>query len=116
MKDNSFPKQIRLLNKSDFANLRSRNTRKLFLKTIKLIYQPNDLSHGRLGFAVSRKVGKANVRNLLKRNLREWFRQSSIKDKPFDMMIIVHPKWKAFGSDAFLKALQEDLDSVVVKI
>ncbi len=35
---------------------------------------PNNLSHHRLGVTVSRKIGGAVVRNLLKRRLREIFR------------------------------------------
>lgn len=115
MKENSLPKEYRLLNKNDFAGLRSRDSKKMFFKTFKLISLKNEQGHGRLGFAVSRKVGKANVRNLLKRKLREWFRQSSIRHKSYDLMIIVHPKWKSFGEEAFLLELEADLKSLLVK-
>lgn len=116
MKDYSLSKDYRLLNKRDFASLRSKDAVKIHFKTFKAIYRFNGLGHARVGFAVSKKVGKANVRNSIKRNIREWFRQSNIKETDADLFIIVHPKYKLFGPDKFLKTLSEELNKIVVKI
>lgn len=116
MNESSFPKKYRLLNKRDFASLRSQHSVKIHKKVFKVIYLKNDLEHARLGFAITKKVGKANVRNLLKRKIREWFRLSDIKDQPVDLMIVVHPKWKSFGKESFLENLEKDLSNIAVNI
>lgn len=54
--------------------------------------RPNDLSHPRFGMSVSRKVGKAVVRNHIKRLLRNAFRLTQ-HDWPvgYDMVVVVRP-------------------------
>ena len=47
---------------------------------------------GRIGLTVSRRVGGAVVRNRLKRRLREWFRNSSIRAAgALDWVLIARP-------------------------
>lgn len=116
MNQKSFPKSHRLLNSKDFASLRGRDVEKIHYKTFKLIYRRVDTDSSRLGFAVSRKVGKAVVRNHIKRLLREWFRQVEFKGSSYDLLIIVHPKYKLFGREAFLKKLKTDLDKLYLII
>lgn len=50
----------------------------------------NDLGYSRLGLSVSRKVGKANVRNLWKRRIREAFRRSR-PSLPSSLDLVVIP-------------------------
>ena len=51
---------------------------------------PNGLTHSRIGVSVSKKVGKANVRNKIKRRLKEIFRlnEQSIQ-KGYDFVVVV---------------------------
>jgi len=45
----------------------------------------------RLGLTVSRRVGKAVVRNALKRRLREFFREHKADLPPADLVIVAKP-------------------------
>jgi len=53
---------------------RSWTAKEIVLKTL-----PNGLDSSRFGFVVSRRVGKAVVRNLVKRRLREITRQTPVQ-------------------------------------
>lgn len=50
----------------------------------------NDLPYSRVGFSISKKVGKAVVRNKIKRQLRELYRLNRNKIKPgYDFIFVV---------------------------
>ncbi|MGQ9573383.1 MAG: ribonuclease P protein component [Dehalococcoidia bacterium] len=51
---------------------------------------PNDLSHHRCGFVVSKRVGKAVVRNRVKRRLREGLRSLTIQ-QGWDLILVARP-------------------------
>ena len=48
-----------------------RNGRAVVSKNIVLYYCPNDLPFNRLGFSISKKVGKSVIRNRIRRIFRE---------------------------------------------
>ena len=57
-----------------------------------LVYAcPNSLGYARLGLVVSRRLGNAVVRNLIKRRLREAFRTNR-HDLPTDLDVICIPR------------------------
>lgn len=66
----------RLKKNSDFKPVYSKG-RSFATKILVMYYRPNRLSVNRIGFSISKKVGKAVVRNrirrLIKENLREIF-------------------------------------------
>ncbi len=85
-----FGKEFRLLNKGDFSYLRT-NSKRVRSGSIQVFYkdgfdQDSDLT--RIGLAVSKKIGKANVRNKIKRIIREYFRQSPYKHLGKDCLIV----------------------------
>ncbi|MFQ5850038.1 MAG: ribonuclease P protein component [Candidatus Binatia bacterium] len=70
----SFRKRARLSRRSEFLGL-SRGGRKVYTPHFIVISKANDRRVHRLGITVSAKVGKAVVRNRVKRLLREFFRR-----------------------------------------
>ncbi|OGQ84941.1 MAG: ribonuclease P protein component [Deltaproteobacteria bacterium RIFCSPLOWO2_12_FULL_57_22] len=69
-----FPKSARLTRRSEFVAL-SRGGRRVHTSHFIVLSKYNDKGESRLGVTVSAKVGKAVVRNRIKRLLREFFRR-----------------------------------------
>ena len=94
MADNHFDKSYRLLSAQDFSYLR-RGSKQFKTKWIMAYYRPSRLratsTHTRVGFSITKKVGKANTRNRFKRILRDMFRNSSVKNKELDILVIISP-------------------------
>jgi len=57
---------------------------------------PNGLPYNRFGFVVGRKVGKATVRNKVKRRLREGIRRLALR-QGWDVVVVARPA--AAGAD-----------------
>lgn len=54
-------------------------------------YRPNELGTARLGVVVAKKLAKrANVRNLVKRIVREQFRKARVALPPLDLVVRLH--------------------------
>jgi ribonuclease P protein component len=73
--DRSFPKALRLLRPAEFRRVYARR-RSAADAVLRIQGCENDLGHGRLGLAASRRVGNAVVRNRWKRLVREAFRHN----------------------------------------
>jgi ribonuclease P protein component len=61
----------RLRSSADFAHARAAAPRAHTHPLLVLYAAPNDLPHSRVGITVSRRVGKAVVRNRVRRRIRE---------------------------------------------
>ena len=85
-------KRDRLRSTRDFQKVyREKNS--LYNREFTIYMRKNDLGYPRFGFSISKKIGKANVRNLLKRRLREIIRLNRhVFDKDYDYVIIPRPK------------------------
>ena len=58
-------------------------------------YQPNALTHARLGLVVGKKTAKSSVhRNYMRRVLREFFRLNQHQIPPLDLIIRVQKSFK----------------------
>ncbi|WP_372653577.1 ribonuclease P protein component [Halobacteriovorax sp.] len=94
MVDNSYDKSYRLLSTQDFSYLR-KNSKRFKSKWLMAYYKPSRIlvssSHSRIGFSITKKVGNAVIRNRYKRIMRDMFRQSSLKEKGLDILVIVSP-------------------------
>ncbi|MCB1009603.1 MAG: ribonuclease P protein component [Acidobacteria bacterium] len=76
--------------------------------------RPNGLDAPRLGITASRKVGRAVVRNRLKRWIRECYRRSARRSALPPVDIVVHLRSEAAG--ASFAALSAELDRAFVRI
>lgn len=86
-------RRIRLRAEADFARVRSRG-RSWRDRLLTLVVLPNGLAHNRYGFVVSKRVGNAVMRNLIKRRLREIMRQLDRAERltvGHDYLFIVRP-------------------------
>ena len=105
-KRKTFTKDDRLLKRSDF--LRVFKYGKRIQNRYFIVYlSRNDLKRCRLGLTVTRKVGKAVTRNLIKRLAREYFRQNRhiIKDY-WDISLIAKRECIEVTNKVLLSALE----------
>lgn len=104
-----FGKEFRLLNPQDFNNLRQDRMSfksKEFVAYFKKTYK--DSSNTRIAFSISRKVGKASVRNRLKRLLREAYRLSDYRQMGQDVLFVISPR-NAFNDKESKEIKEKDL-------
>jgi ribonuclease P protein component len=80
----------RLTKRRDFATVYDKG-RALAHPLVVLRLLPNQLPYSRYGFAVSKTVGKAVVRNQVRRRLREGIRTLLVQPG-WDIVIIARPK------------------------
>lgn len=84
----SFPPQERIRKKKEFLLLYHKG-RRYRGQYFNLIYLPNQLAFSRMAVVVSRKIGKAVVRNKIKRRMRELFRRNkSILTHSLDILLV----------------------------
>ncbi len=106
MSEFSFGKQYRLLSSDDFDYLKS-GCQQINTKFVKAYFKPTrkNKEHSRIGISVSKKVGKAKTRNKFKREIRETFRKSILREKALDVLFVVSPRLTSyFPSDSEAKA------------
>ncbi|MGN1269124.1 MAG: ribonuclease P protein component [Candidatus Aphodocola sp.] len=71
----------------------------------------NDVNIHRFGICVSKKLGKAHTRNLIKRRVKDIIDKSKLQFNPKDYIIVL----KKSACDAEYLDLKEDLISVLKK-
>jgi ribonuclease P protein component len=94
----------RIRRQKDFSELYRRG-RRLKSRYFHLVFQPNGLEYSRMAVVVSKKVGKATVRNRVKRRFRELFRRNKdLLGKPCDLIFIAQKEisrlsWEEFKAE-----------------
>ena len=84
-------RRFRLRRIQDFARLRQAG-RVYRRPTMLMSIAPNNQGHNRYGFVTSKHLGKAVVRNRLRRLLREAVRQQHSRLRPgYDVVIVARP-------------------------
>jgi ribonuclease P protein component len=99
--------RFRLRRRSDFSAVH-RKGRAWSNDVLVLRALPNGLENNRFGFSVSRKVGKAVVRNRVRRRLREAARSLPLVDG-WDIVVIARPVSSGLPYAALREALRSCL-------
>ena len=110
----ALPKQKRLAKRREFLRVYETG-RKLFSRYSVLFFAANELSYSRIGITATKKVGKANVRNRLKRWTREVYRAQrpvlGLDDRSLDVVVNVKPN----AADATFNDYSRDLARVLAR-
>jgi ribonuclease P protein component len=84
----TFPSELRLKKSEEFKNVMKKGKKRV-LPNFVVFLLLNGLSHPRLGITVSKSIGKAHIRNRVKRLIREYFRLHQHNYKHgFDIVVI----------------------------
>jgi ribonuclease P protein component len=85
-------REQRLRSAADFQRVRDQSPRLWPHRLLVLHVAPNDLDHARVGITVSGRVGKAVVRNRVRRRLREALRaRFGALAAGFDILVVARP-------------------------
>jgi ribonuclease P protein component len=104
-----FPKHLRLIRSQDFVDCKAHGKRRASAHLI-IWLKPNELAHPRLGLAVSRKVGKAHDRNLIKRRMRELFRRRGVPVRPgYDYVVVA----KDTAAELSFEGLKQEMSGLL---
>jgi ribonuclease P protein component len=111
----ALPKSRRLAKRREFLHVYEAG-RKLFSRYTVLFYIVNALPHSRLGVTATKKLGKANVRNRLKRWTREVYRRHraplGLDARALDLVINVKPN----AAEATFAEFSADLARLLQKL
>lgn len=110
--DESLRPSERIRKRTEFVEL-YRKGRRIRGRYFHLVFQPNERGFSRLGVVVSKRIGKAVVRNRIKRWFREVFRKNkAVLARPVDMVLIAQKD--ILGLD--WKSLVEEYRNMVKKL
>lgn len=112
----ALPKEKRLAKRREFLRVYETG-RKLFSRYSVLFVAPNGLPHSRVGITATKKLGKANVRNRLKRWTREVYRRQreplGLDPRSLDVVVNVKPNAAEASYQEFSQDLGRALQRVV---
>src|SRR5699024_8247682 len=107
-------KRISLRKDLDFQRVYKKNNA-FYNRDFTVLIKNNGLNHPRLGITVSKKIGKANQRNSLKRKLREILRLNYYSINGVDIKIITKKHTTNFTYDKLKKSLGHVLSKAYKK-
>ena len=111
----AFAKQKRLAKRREFLRVYETG-QKLFSRYVVLFFAANDLPHSRIGITATKKLGKANIRNRLKRWTREVYRRQreplGIDGQSLDIVVNVKPN----AADAAFQEYSRELSRVLERV
>ena len=111
----ALPKTKRLAKRREFLRVYETG-RKLFSRYAVLFFAANELAHSRIGITATKKIGKANVRNRLKRWTREIYRRQraplGLDERRLDIVVNVKPT----AAEATFQDFRDDLGRVLRRV
>lgn len=114
----ALPKEKRLAKRREFVRVYETG-RKLFSRYAVIFFAGNDLPHSRIGITATKKLGKANVRNRLKRWTRESYRRQreplGIDTRSLDIVVNVKPNAAEASFDDYRRDLGRVLERVMTE-
>ena len=112
----ALPKEKRLAKRREFLRVYEAG-RKLFSRYSVLFFTANGLPYSRVGITATKKSGKANVRNRLKRWTREVYRRQreplGIDSRAIDVVVNIKPNAAQAAWPDYSLDLQRALKRVV---
>lgn len=85
-----FPRETRLVRSADFDTV-YRTGKRRSSSHFTVFFRTNDLPETRFGFSIKKALGKAVVRNRIRRRIREIVRRNR-QEIPAGWDIVIHPK------------------------
>ena len=111
----ALPKAKRLAKRREFLRVYE-TSQKLFSRYAVLFFAPNGLPHSRIGITATKKLGKANIRNRLKRWTREIYRRQreplGLDAQSLDVVVNVKPNAREISFDEYSR----DLGRVLARV
>ncbi len=107
-------KRISLRKDTDFQRVYKKNFA-FYNKDFTILIKKNNLRGPRFGFSISKKIGKANVRNSVKRKLRDIVRLNYKNLNNVDIIIIPKKHTTEFTYDRLKKSLGHCLSKAFKK-
>lgn len=112
-KENRFLKSNRLLTKNDYQDVFKKGKR-IYSRTFCLFYRENTDNITRLGVVVGKKkIAKAVNRNIVKRQVREFFRLRKSDVDSIDVVVLVNRKPPATQT---VHQLRQELKALWLKL
>ena len=117
LRSEALPKERRLAKRPQFVRVYEAG-RKQFSRYAVLFFAGNDLQNSRIGITVTRKVGKANIRNRLKRWTREVYRRQreplGLDAQALDIVVNIKPGAVQASFEEFSRDLTRVLERIVM--
>jgi ribonuclease P protein component len=115
LRSEALPKHRRLAKRPEFVRVYETG-RKQFSRFAVLFFAGNDLENSRIGITVTKKVGKANIRNRLKRWTREVYRRQreplGLDAHALDIVVNVKPNAVQTTFDEFSRDFTRVLERI----